>query len=132
MQMLEWHFMEELEHRNVAFDVYDHVCGGYFYRLVVGIWAQWHFTRWIRRVTRYMLKTSPPPMRSAKELAERRKSSVMPRMASAGSLLPGLLRIYLPSYTPHDVKISPGIQVLADMYTKMAIKTSQQVPREAQ
>ena len=128
MQMLEWHFMEELEHRNVAFDVYDHVCGGYFYRLVVGIWAQWHFTSWIRRVTRYMLKTSPPPKRSAKELAERQKSSAMPQMVSAGSLLPGLLRIYLPSYTPHDVKISPGIQVLADKYTKMAIKTSQPVP----
>jgi predicted metal-dependent hydrolase len=36
LQMWEWHFVEELEHRTVAFDVYDHVCGGYFYRLVVG------------------------------------------------------------------------------------------------
>ncbi len=40
MQMIEWHFVEELEHRTVAFDVYDHVCGGYPYRLAVGIWGR--------------------------------------------------------------------------------------------
>jgi len=39
-------------------------------------------------------------------------------------LLPGLLRIYLPNYSPHKVRISPGIEALADKYTKMAIKTS--------
>ena len=120
MQMIEWHFVEELEHRTVAFDVYDHVCGGYFYRLVVGTWAQWHFTRWIRRATAYMLKVSPPPGRKVKKMAE---PPLIPR-TSVRTLLPGLLRIYLPGYTPHDVKISPGIQVLADKYTQMAIKTS--------
>jgi predicted metal-dependent hydrolase len=123
MQMIEWHFVEELEHRTVAFDVYDHVCGGYFYRLVIGAWAQWHFTRWIRRATRYMLKVNPPPKRRAGEKTERSKSTPMIRPAKFSSLLPGLLRIYLPNYTPHNVKIAPGIQVLADKYTKMAIKT---------
>jgi predicted metal-dependent hydrolase len=29
MQMMEWHFVEELEHRTAAFDVYEHVCGGW-------------------------------------------------------------------------------------------------------
>ena len=121
--MIEWHFVEELEHRTVAFDVYDHVCGGYFYRLVVGAWAQWHFTSWIRRVTKYMLTVSPPKKRSAKEATDQKKAPLA-RAASLGNLLPGLLRIYLPSYTPHDVTIAPGIQVLADKYTRMAIKTS--------
>jgi len=124
MQMMEWHFVEELEHRTVAFDVYDHVCGGYLYRLAVGIWAQWHFTSWIRRVTAYMLEVSPPPKRSAKELAERKKTQREARASAIRNLLPSLLRIYLPSYTPHDVKVAPGMQVLADKYTEMAIKTS--------
>jgi predicted metal-dependent hydrolase len=124
MQMVEWHFVEELEHRTVAFDVYDHVCGGYFYRLVVGTWAQWHFTRWIRRATKYMLKANPQPKQDAQEMAKGTKAVPSIRPASVGNLLPGLLRIYLPSYSPHDVEISPGIQVLADKYTIMAIKTS--------
>lgn len=124
MQMVEWHFTEELEHRNVAFDVYDHVCGGYFYRLAVGIWAQWHFSRWIQRTARYMLKVSPPPKRSAKEAAERWNASPLHRSLLIRNLLPGLLRIYLPNYTPHDVEIAPGIQALADKYTAMATKVS--------
>jgi predicted metal-dependent hydrolase len=123
MQMVEWHLVEELEHRTVAFDVYDHVGGGYLYRLVVGAWAQWHFTRWIRRVTAYRLKVSPAPKRSAKEMAEQKKASRLPRLPSVRGLLPGLLRIYLPSYTPHDVTIAPGIQALADKYSEMAIET---------
>lgn len=124
MQMVEWHFVEELEHRTVAFDVYDHVCGGYLYRLIVGAWAQWHFTRWIRRTSKYMLKANPQPKRGVEEKAKGTKAAPSIMAASVSNLMPGLLRIYLPNYTPHDVKISPGIQILADKYTKMAVKTS--------
>jgi predicted metal-dependent hydrolase len=130
MQMVEWHFVEELEHRTVAFDVYDHVCGGYFYRLVVGIWAQWHFTSWIRRATKYMLAANPQTKQGTETqaiLTESEKSiENVPtiKTATVGNLMPGLLRIYLPNYNPHDIEISPGIQVLADKYTEMAIKVS--------
>lgn len=119
LQMVEWHFVEELEHRTVAFDVYDHVCGGYLYRLFVGIWAQWHFTNWMRRVKNYMLKVRPQPDAGLKDVPAKTMSAFA-QPASATSLMPGLLRIYLPNYTPHDVEISAGIQTLADKYTKLA------------
>ena len=124
MQMVEWHFVEELEHRTVAFDVYDHVCGSYPYRLAVGTWAQWHFTSWIRKVANYMLKVRPAPKHPAGEkpiAAKDRLPEVQP--PSITSILPSIFRIYLPNYTPHDVTIAPGIQRLAEKYSAMALET---------
>ncbi len=124
MQLIEWHFVEELEHRTVAFDVYDHVCGGYGYRLAVGIWAQWHFTSWISRVSRYMLKTRPPAEAPTGKTASGTGKLKQGGLASSLSMLPSLLSIYLPNYSPHKIEIPPGIQALADKYTAMAIKTA--------
>ncbi len=123
MQMVEWHFVEELEHRTVTFDVYDHVVGSYPYRLFVGTWAQWHFTSWIRRVTKYMLEVRPPQKQQTQVASEMSGQLADVQPASVGSLMPGLLRIYLPNYTPHDVEISPGMQRLADKYSGMALET---------
>ena len=120
--MVEWHFVEELEHRTVTFDVYEHVFGDYLYRLFVGVWAQWHFSNWMRRVAAYMLEVRPQQKTDKTIDREEKLARVQP--ASVGNLLPGLLRIYLPNYTPHDVEISPGIQQLADKYTNMALETS--------
>jgi len=120
MQMLEWHFVEELEHRHVAFDVYEHVSGGYLYRLLVGIYAQWHFTRWIRRVAKYMLKANVG--RATSQAPSNVISGATFEMPKVRDVLPRFLRIYMPSYTPHEVEVSPGMEALARKYSAMALE----------
>jgi hypothetical protein len=77
-----------------------------------------------------MLTANPQPERvteTAAIVTESEKTiETVPtiKTATVGDLMPGLLRIYLPNYNPHDIEISPGIQVLADKRTEMAIKVS--------
>lgn len=124
MQMWEWHFVEELEHRNVAFDVYDHVCGSYFYRLVAGTYAQHHFMSWIRKVGAYMLEVRPLPERSPEEVAARKKMARAASRDALRRLLPSVLRIYLPTYSPHKLDVSPAMARIADRYSELAIRIS--------
>ncbi len=37
-----WHFVEEIEHKNVAFDVFDHLHHSYFWRMVGLVYATGH------------------------------------------------------------------------------------------
>lgn len=43
-----WHFVEELEHKRAAYDVYQHVVGSYFYRVYGLVYAVVH-TMWRTR-----------------------------------------------------------------------------------
>ncbi|MDA0979015.1 MAG: metal-dependent hydrolase, partial [Proteobacteria bacterium] len=54
--LLAWHALEEVEHRTVAFDVYKHLCGGYFYRIFGALRAQVHYLYAIHKFYRVMLK----------------------------------------------------------------------------
>ena len=118
--LLAWHTIEELEHRTVAFDVYNHVCGGYLYRLVFGLFGQWHLLRFVRRVIRYMLEADPEAVLRAGTPAERRaRRRVQTRMALR-KLLPNVLSTYLPWYTPHRIELTPEMQRVAQQYTARA------------
>ena len=122
-ELLKWHIVEELEHRTVAFDVYESVCGNYFYRLAVGLFAQWHFLRFAARVARYMQKSSPETLEKyggRDGLKKRRRADA----ASSLKLLPRVLRTYLPWYTPHDIVMTQEMREAADEQTERAVRTS--------
>lgn len=51
-----WHFVEEIEHKTSALGVYQHVCGGYFYRIYGLAYAMWHTLRRTRQAYIELLK----------------------------------------------------------------------------
>lgn len=104
-----WHVMEELEHRNVAFEAYRAIGGGYLYRLFVGLWAQAHFLRWGARLAKVMLeadreelKPYDDPQRKARRDAFRKRywSAVIPRW----------LAIYMPWYSPRRLQLPANFE----------------------
>lgn len=51
-----WYFVEEIEHKNVAFDAYQAVYGGWLYRLYGTFYATAHVIKFSRRAYKVMLK----------------------------------------------------------------------------
>jgi predicted metal-dependent hydrolase len=62
-QLWGWHLAEEMEHRTVAFDLYEHLEGSYAYRVVGSLRAQAHFQRAIDRLQRVLLASQGQPAR---------------------------------------------------------------------
>ncbi len=112
--LFEWHLLEEIEHRSVAFDVYEHVCGGYFYRLAVGLFAQWHLNQFVQRAAQAMLDRDRELGRDhgGRAAAWARLRPVLGKMLR--HLLPKVLSTYLPWYTPHRLDMPRGAAALLD------------------
>jgi uncharacterized protein len=62
-QLWSWHAAEEIEHRTVAFGVYEHLVGSHPYRAFGSLRAQWHFQRCIDRLQRALLRSRGLPAR---------------------------------------------------------------------
>ena len=96
------------------------MCGGYFYRLFVGLFAQWHLLRFITRVQRYMLEADPAAVKQHGGEAGRRERRRRASRATRRGLLPSVLRTYLPGYIPHDIEFTEEMRMMAQAYTERA------------
>lgn len=121
-ELFLWHTLEELEHRTVAFDVFDHVCGDYGYRLIWGTYAQWHMLRWLIQVAEYLLAASPEIVERHGGAAGRKRRERSELKKLTRTLLPKVLHTFLPSYTPHDIELTREMQALADHFSTRAVR----------
>src|SRR5260221_8038764 len=124
-ELFLWHLVEELEHRTVAFDVYEHVCGGYLYRLFVGLFAQWHLCRFVSRVATVMRDSDRAGFRAkfgGVAAAWARTRPLLWRMARL--FVPKVFATYLPWYTPHKIAMPAAAKTIADRYAALSAEAA--------
>lgn len=118
-QLALWHVMEELEHRNVAFDAYGSLRGGYFYRLFVGLWAQKHFIGWGKRLAKVLMEADRDVFARYDNADSKARLKAF-RKRYWQAVLPRWLAIYTPWYSPRKLKLPSNFEATRERYTQLA------------
>jgi predicted metal-dependent hydrolase len=116
--LFRWHLAEEIEHRNVAFDIYQHLYGSYLFRVKLAMIAQSHIINFIVDCMRIM-----SPVDTARR-GEAYRVTAQHRLLVRAGVLPMFFRTWLPGYTPHDYEVPGKIAALTSRLTAEAESAS--------
>jgi predicted metal-dependent hydrolase len=116
--LFRWHMLEEIEHRNVAYDIYQHLYGDYLYRARMCWFAQRHMQRFIADCVGLMSSFD------VTRYGDRCRVSVLERLGMALMPWPKRLRSMLPGYSPHHYEVPESVAALSQRYTELADTTS--------
>ena len=96
--LILWHFVEEIEHKNVTFDVFKHLHGSYFWRMVGLVYATGHIFWRMGQGYRDLLREDGlwGNLKSRWRMAR-----LLGRIMK--NILPKWFRIWRPSYHPSQV-----------------------------
>ncbi len=106
-----WHMVEETEHKNVAFDAYQHIAGRYFLRVWGTLYATWHIAKFSRKTYIKMLKQDG--LWNNKASRKRLLRMIFAFFTNAG---PALLRSLVPGYHPSKVRDQKWVKRWMDSY----------------
>jgi predicted metal-dependent hydrolase len=109
--MLIWHAAEEVEHKSVAFDVYQAIHGGYWMRAFGLVSALVHTIRDLRKFTQHMLRGD-----GLWEDPKSRKRLSKVRIALLKRLIPPLRAYLRPGYHPSQHPVPPVIDAWLRSY----------------
>lgn len=116
--LFKWHMTEEIEHRFVAYDIYQHLYGDYLFRVKMCMIAQWHIWNFTMDIISIM-----SPVDVARYDNSYRFNGFM-RIIATLTVQPSFIKTYMPWYSPYRMKIPDSIRQQSQQLTDAAVKVS--------
>jgi len=114
LRLFIWHALEEVEHRTVTFNIYDHLYGDYFYRLVAGAYGQYHFFKYVFRFSKFIAQNAPQALEHGSALMPSR--NLLGDWREQLSLLGAISKVYLPGYNPAKLDLPGNVAQFSHRY----------------